>query len=340
MGRVYRVGVIGCGAVASLYDRTVPVSSPLSHAGAYHVHPRTELVAAADPDVERLRCFGKKWGVRRLYSSAEELLEGEAGLDVVSICSPTADHVRHLEATRSHSIPCVFLEKPVAHDAGQAQRLAEFVHNSPGVAVNYYRRWSPYFSRFREELQAGVHGTPSGCRFLYMKGLLHNGTHFLDLAEWLFGHAAEVRALRWPANLSEDGVVDAMLTFESGVVAYLIGYPGAEGRPLNVMEMDLMTDQARIAFEKGGRVFRYYTPTEDSLYPGRTYFEPSGEPVISGSEASFIEAVDNLVGYLDSGEDLRCTLREGLRALHVGFTILESARSGGAPIELSREATP
>ena len=60
----YRVGIIGTGRIASTIQDEVVTSPfsfllPYSHAGAYEAHPATKIVAAADPNAERLR------GIRR-----------------------------------------------------------------------------------------------------------------------------------------------------------------------------------------------------------------------------------------------------------------------------------
>ena len=66
---------------------------PFSHAGAYQRSPRTQLVAASDPNPERRASFGRRRGVPsdHLYADHREMLARERP-DVVSVCVPTRHH--------------------------------------------------------------------------------------------------------------------------------------------------------------------------------------------------------------------------------------------------------
>src|SRR5438067_1943751 len=80
--RIWRAAIIGCGRIAdSIEDEVADAPGwallPFSHAGAYQRCPRTELVAAADPNAERRARFGERRGVERLYADYREMLDRE-----------------------------------------------------------------------------------------------------------------------------------------------------------------------------------------------------------------------------------------------------------------------
>ena len=82
----------------------------------------------------------------------------------------------------------LLLEKPVAINIEAAARLSRACRCHPKmvVAVNYIRRYLPVVLELQAQLKAGHFGELLHARLLYGKGLLSNGSHFVNLAEaWL-----------------------------------------------------------------------------------------------------------------------------------------------------------
>src|SRR5689334_20032695 len=71
----YRVAVVGTGRVGALWESDPPTG--ISHAGAFFVQPDCELVAGANRRRDRLEEFGRRFGVRGLYSDYNEMLRRE-----------------------------------------------------------------------------------------------------------------------------------------------------------------------------------------------------------------------------------------------------------------------
>ena len=118
---LYRAGIIGCGRIAdTIEDELVRAPAwsllPYSHAGAYQRCTRTQLVAAADLNRERLETFGHRRGVERLYNDFREMLDRER-LDIVSICVPTRAHAAVALDVAQRPVKGIYLEKPIAQPA-------------------------------------------------------------------------------------------------------------------------------------------------------------------------------------------------------------------------------
>ena len=93
-----KFAIIGCGRIAQRH--------------AEHINNQGELVAVCDIKKDVVKAFGEKHGARP-YSSIDELLGNESGLDVVTICSPNGMHAEHtIKALKSgFHVVC---EKPMA----------------------------------------------------------------------------------------------------------------------------------------------------------------------------------------------------------------------------------
>lgn len=112
------------------------------HFGRFHVekyarHPGVEWVGCLDADSEAAKRVAKDWQ-GRAFSSLEELPEG---LDAVSIATPAGTHAslaRHFLEKGTH----VLVEKPLAIDLGEAEKLVELAEGrSLILQVNHQERY-------------------------------------------------------------------------------------------------------------------------------------------------------------------------------------------------------
>lgn len=120
-GQVYRVGIIGCGRMASTVDeekqnRPGRVPQPVTLAEAYLQVPQTEVVAVADIGQAKLQAFSARWGVDRLYTDYREMLDAE-GLDIVSVATHADLHCEMTVAAAEAGVRAVLCEKAVQRSA-------------------------------------------------------------------------------------------------------------------------------------------------------------------------------------------------------------------------------
>ena len=129
---------------------------PCTHAGALAATGQVRLVAAADPDPERLAQFGRDWDVDRLYRSHRELLEKER-VDLLAVASPTDTHCEIvLDAAESGKVRGIYCEKPIALTLAEADRMISACEKA-GVAlvIGHERRFGAHFVKAREFIREG-----------------------------------------------------------------------------------------------------------------------------------------------------------------------------------------
>jgi predicted dehydrogenase len=146
--RKVRVGVLGAGAWAKF-----------AHIPGYKRDPRCELVAIADPVVERAREFAAEFGIPHVYDTHEELI-ARADLDMVDVCTPSATHF-DLSWAALAAGKHVLCEKPVAYDYTETLRAAAFAR-SKGLKtkLGFTFRYSPAMRYMKELIDEGFVGTP------------------------------------------------------------------------------------------------------------------------------------------------------------------------------------
>jgi predicted dehydrogenase len=147
-GAKVKVGVLGAGAWAEF-----------AHLPGYTRDPRCELVAIADPVVERAQAFAAKFDIPHVYPSHQELIARD-DIDVVDVCTPSATHFELSWAAlsaRKH----VLCEKPVAYDFNETRRAAALARDM-GVKtkLGFTFRYSPAMQYMKELIAEGFVGTP------------------------------------------------------------------------------------------------------------------------------------------------------------------------------------
>lgn len=133
--RTLRCGVIGVGRMGR------------HHARVYAQMPGTELVGVVDINPQSRQTIAEQWGGRG-FETVEELLE--AGVDAVSIATPTIHHRAAAEPLLQAQVACL-IEKPLAPDVEQARAIADAADRSSAVLqVGHIVRYDPVMLAIRK----------------------------------------------------------------------------------------------------------------------------------------------------------------------------------------------
>jgi predicted dehydrogenase len=143
-----RVGVLGAGAWAKF-----------AHLPGYVRDERCELVAIADPIVERAHEFAGLFNIPHVYDSHAELIARE-DIQLIDVCTPSATHF-DLSWAALAAGKHVLCEKPVAYNFHETRRAAEFAR-SKGLKtkLGFTFRYSPAMRYMKELIDEGFVGTP------------------------------------------------------------------------------------------------------------------------------------------------------------------------------------
>lgn len=134
---------VGAGNRAGTYAAWVDANPTLARIGA-----------AAEPDAERRRLFGRKHAIteRGLFATLDELLASDmaGGIDALVICTPEGSH--HAAAMAAISAgKHVLVEKPLAPTAAECEEIiAESERRGLTAGVCHVLRYHPYFLALRE----------------------------------------------------------------------------------------------------------------------------------------------------------------------------------------------
>jgi predicted dehydrogenase len=107
-----RVGIIGVGGISAC------------HIESYRKHPEVELAAFCDINRERLDLMGEKYGVKKRFTRAQDMLAQVPELDAVSVCTWNSEHAPMTIAALNAG-KHVLCEKPMATGEAAAREMLE-----------------------------------------------------------------------------------------------------------------------------------------------------------------------------------------------------------------------
>ena len=193
MEKKLRVGIIGCGGIAT--SKHMPSLAKIKE---------VEMVAFCDIIEERAIDAAKKYGAEgsKVYVDYKELLKDET-LDVVHICTPNRSH-SFITVDALHAGKHVMCEKPMAINSVEAKKMVDAAKETGKMlTIGYQNRQRKDAKYLKAEADAGVFGdiyyakatalrrraVPTWGVFIneYEQGggpLIDIGTHALDLTLW------------------------------------------------------------------------------------------------------------------------------------------------------------
>jgi predicted dehydrogenase len=331
----YRAALLGCGKIGSEFSEDPKVRGIHSHAAAYTHCPATELIAVCDTNPEKVKRCGKRWGVAAQYTDPRTMLEIEQP-EIVSVCTPDATHVELIRcAVETPGVLAVLAEKPLALQVGDAAEVVRLAADR-GVllAVNYTRRYCERHARLRDWVRSGGLGEIQSVAGYYTKGLLHNGTHWIDLARFFLGEVTWAWGADVRGDPGEDPTLDAFFRFESGATGSLVG---ADAHAYNLFEFDLVGTRGRLRITDLGEVFEIFEVVDSPRFSA--YKELATRACHRDGLRDVLKyAVDDLVSCIDQKQIPRCSGADGLAALQVAAAIRASSLTGFmVPLDAPRE---
>jgi predicted dehydrogenase len=317
-----RAGVVGAGFVAN------------AHVNAYAALPDVRIVGVADPVVTKAERLAAPVGAAAL-AGLDELID--AGIDVVSICTPSPTHaalaIQALDAGLH-----VLCEKPIARSLADGRRLVTAAQTSSGLLmIGHVSRFEPEHRLAKQLADAGQLGPiqmMSHSMTTAMPGwsevgwladtelsggpLVDLAVHSFDFLAWISG-AIPVRVHAVGADTAAGPSTYALVTirYDSGAIALVEtswAHPVSHGFKLAT---EIIGTDGRVSW------------TYDDIVGGMVHFadRPSValEPL---SDRGFRAEVRAFVDAVRSGQPSPVPAYEGLTALRTALAAHESLRTG------------
>jgi len=181
------VALIGIGNIGLLYDKEFQDShKALSHIKAIYLHKKFTLKYVVDIDNTHLSTIKDVFPNVVCYYNYKEL-KNKNNIDIVVIATPTDTHFTILNDFQNHkSIKLVFIEKPLFSNTIEYKKLTNELKEK--IVVNYLRRFDKNISKLKLQIENNKFGTVQKIVINYCKGIKNNGSHMIDMINFLFNN--------------------------------------------------------------------------------------------------------------------------------------------------------
>ena len=223
-----KFAIVGCGRIAERH--------------AEHIAKQAKLIAVCDIKEDRRSLFSEKYHCNT-YSTIDELLENEKGLDLIAICSPNGLHAEHsIKALRAGIN--VLCEKPMAITVVDCQlMISEAEKANKHLFIVKQNRFNSPISALKTVIDEGRLGKIINVQLNCFwnrndkyyessdwkgKKSLDGGTlytqfsHFIDLLYWMVGDVKQYQAItknfmhQHNVEFDDSGVI--IMEFENGAI--------------------------------------------------------------------------------------------------------------------------
>ncbi len=334
--KTYRVAILGCRSRGSAAAR------------AYHLHPRTEVVALCDLEPALLEKLGDELGVAARYADLDRMMEAERP-DLIAIPTGTEFHYPLAMRVLAKGIH-VDVEKPMCTDLEEADAMVALAAaQGARLAVHHQGRVGASMRALGQALAEGKigqlrHVQGSGKGYYAGYGLMNIGTHMLTNMCGVAGNCRSVAALGAVAGRRlgpEDvlvapggmGVVagerlTAVLEFADNVSGVLLQHRFPKVDSAGYL-MEVYGTEGRLCWKTGGA---WWLPVPHFVPGGPSWQELELSPLPGFVPGKADEAeyayVDEYVRALDEGRDHTCGGLAARHVLEIKLGIFESAATG------------
>jgi predicted dehydrogenase len=333
-----RTVLIGFGKVAAEYaaDPIMAKYYPYAtHAQVLRDHPAFSWEAVVDVREDALDRARKRWNIRYVARSAQEL-HNIYEPEVAIIATPPDDRIRLLE--QIPSLRAVLVEKPLGTTIRQSTNFLDYCRRRGIlVQVNLWRRADKTFRAFAAGGLEKLLGSPQAVFGVYGNGLLNNGIHMVDFVRMLFGEVVAVRALN-NAVIHDTGPIpgDVNIPFSLNMCCGLnisvlpIGFSHYRENGL-----DIWGEKGRLSILQEGLEILFCGRKPNRAMKGEWEVSSDQPGKLSSTVGTaFYDMYSNLFAAIRAGETLFCDGSAAISSTRVVNAIIASEKKKGRLVNL------
>jgi predicted dehydrogenase len=310
--QVYKSVVVGLGSIGMQYDLKMTDELKIaSLTSALKYHPKFNLVGGIDICENRREIFENKFK-QPAFSSIEEAKK-IINPEIVVIATPTAAHFSSFNEILSNWSPRVILcEKPLSYSLIEAEEMV-YKASKSGVSLftNYMRRCDHSVIEIREKIESDLIEAPFKGVCWYSKGLINNGSHFINLLEYWLGEVKDIKVISSGRKInSKDFEPDVEIYFELGVIIFL----GIKYENYSHNSLEIFSKNSRIRYDQTGLYWHDISSQTDLNENLKISDIPKFYPASSRLQWEVMEQISN---FISNKKTTICTGSQGLRTLKV-----------------------
>jgi predicted dehydrogenase len=319
---VYRCAIIGLGRIGCGFDDNLVKNQINTHAGAYQFNKKTKLVALCDIDKVKLKKYGKKFKIKKLYSNYKEMLKNEK-LDCISICTLADSHYDIIKIATKY-VNGIFLEKPMTNSINQGLKIIKLSKkNNLKIQIDHQRRFSTFYQKICDFIKNEKLGKIQHVNIYYGAGILNTGIHVFDLINFFFDKVQYVEGWRGMSySNNKDPNIDGLIICKNNIKCNLISLDVSNYR---IFEMDIIGSKGRLKIDMGSNTAELYTINNSNKGLVFNELRPKSFPN-TDQTPQIVSGLNNLLQSIENNENPLCDVKSGYSALEISLALIESAK--------------
>ncbi len=250
--KIYSVTLIGLGNIGFKYDiRYKSKKTSMSHASSINQHPNYNLLCGIDLKRKNRKEFENYYGLPTFRKFSDSILEHKPDIVIVSV--NTESHKKIIKEIVSKYKPIyILIEKPMGSNLNDAKIIHNLCKkNKIKLSVNYPRVCDVKLRTIKEKYITKNKLITTGSVF-YSKGILHNGSHFINLLEFYFGKVLKIKAFdKIRSLLKQDSNPFLQISFKNAEIVFI----PVSGKETNFYSIELINKNNRIRFDHVGKAY-------------------------------------------------------------------------------------
>jgi predicted dehydrogenase len=307
--------LLGLGKIGMGYDWDMPGTGPaLTHTTAFARNPKFQVLGAVDSDLRKRQEYTGRYQ-KPAWERLNEITQNLAP-DVIVISTPTETHRKILEEVLEKTSPrLVLCEKPIADSVADAEEMCQrCLQKNIMLRVNYPRRVNASCREIKERIADGRISGPMRGVVWYSKGLVHSGSHFLNLLEFWLGPVISHKLEQAGRILAgKDSEPDLQLSFREAEVMFL----ALPEENFSFHEIQLVAKNGLLRYQGGGDRITWQKRQPDSSGQGSFFLSTDKEVISRGVSGDQGVVADEVARCLEGENSDLCTGEEALRTLSV-----------------------
>ena len=264
----YSVTIIGLGNIGMLYDyNNLKNDVFLSHFKSFDFHNSFKVKNIVDSDKNKLLKAKKKF--RGKINSYEDFNEIKEITDIVVLSSIYDINLMIFKKLKSNKkIKFFFIEKPFWD---KSNVFSKDDLNDARFYINYFRKSLPFFRNFKKKISDKIFGDVLGIHAYYSKGLRNNGSHIIDLINYLFGDNYDLNSIKIidivDDYIKNDKSISFSINFKYNKNHFPVIFQAANENHFSIIEIDIIFSKKRFRIFDFGSKVEVYDISKDLLFP-------------------------------------------------------------------------
>ena len=244
----YSVTIIGLGNIGMLYDyNNLKNDVFLSHFKSFDFHNSFKVKNIVDSDKNKLLKAKKKF--RGKINSYEDFNEIKEITDIVVLSSIYDINLMIFKKLKSNKkIKFFFIEKPFWD---KSNVFSKDDLNDARFYINYFRKSLPFLETLKK-ISDKIFGDVLGIHAYYSKGLRNNGSHIIDLINYLFGDNYDLNSIKIidivDDYIKNDKSISFSINFKYNKNHFPVIFQAANENHFSIIEIDIIFSKKDLGF--------------------------------------------------------------------------------------------